>query len=223
MKFMKSEIEIPVGNSSIKGDLHIVPQSKGLIVFAHGSGSSRFSGRNIFVADLLHQSHFSTFLFDLLTMQEEAVDIHTREFRFNIPLLAERLVLVTKWIQAQKDIPTLPIGYFGASTGAAAALISAAHMGAAIKAVVSRGGRPDLAGSALSQVQSPTLLIVGELDYDVIMLNNTAYHQLTCVKKMEIVPGATHLFQEQGTLQEAARLTTNWFAQYLSKREAHVS
>ncbi len=214
---IKTEIRIAIGDSFINGDLSLVPDAQGLIIFAHGSGSSRLSSRNQFVAGILHQAHFSTFLFDLLTKQEERIDIHTREFRFNIPLLAERLVLVTRWARMQKNLVDLPLGYFGASTGAAAALIAAAQLPQDIAAVVSRGGRPDLAGSYLPTVKAPTLLIVGQRDTEVISLNNDAYKQLTCHKKMEIVPGATHLFEEAGTLEEAARLTCDWFDTYLKR------
>lgn len=208
---MTQSIAIPIGNSFIHGDLHLVANAKGLIIFAHGSGSSRMSSRNIFVANILNQGGFATFLFDLLTPEEEAIDIDTREFRFNIPLLAQRLILVTQWIERQKNILAMPISYFGASTGAAAALIAAAHLPETITAVVSRGGRPDLAGNYLPLVTAATLLIVGQLDTEVIALNNHAYNQLVCPKKIEIVPGASHLFEERGTLQIAAQLALDWF------------
>jgi dienelactone hydrolase len=214
---IKTEVSIQVGDSFIHGDLSLVPDAKGLIIFAHGSGSSRLSTRNQFVADILHKAHFSTFLFDLLTKQEERIDSHTREFRFNIPLLAERLVLVTQWARMQKNLVNMPIGYFGASTGAAAALIAAAQLPHDIAAVVSRGGRPDLTGTYLPLVKAPTLLIVGQRDTEVIALNKDAYNQLTCHKKIEIVSGATHLFEEPGTLEQAARLTSDWFTTYLKQ------
>lgn len=215
MAFTKTEIRIPVGDSFIYGDLSLVPEARGIIIFAHGSGSSRFSSRNQFVADILQKAHFSTFLFDLLTKDEERTDVYTREFRFDIPLLAQRLVHVTQWIREQKNISAQSLGYFGASTGAAAALIAAAQLPREIAAIVSRGGRPDLAGRYLSRVQAPTLLIVGQRDTDVIALNNYAYSQLTCPKNIQIVAGATHLFEEEGTLEEAARLTQEWFIRYL--------
>lgn len=205
------EIRILVGTSSIAGSLHIVPNSKSIIIFAHGSGSGRFSTRNRYVAELLNKNGFSTFLFDLLTKEEEAVDDITAQFRFNIELLAERLALVTDWIQKYAATSQLKVGYFGASTGAAAALIAAAKLTTRIFAVVSRGGRPDLATGYLNLVTAPTLLIVGELDYDVITMNETAYAQLTCKKHLEIIPGATHLFEEPGTLEKAAQAAIEWF------------
>ena len=214
MNTVKTEVSIPVGDSAIHGDLTLVQNAKGLIIFAHGSGSSRFSTRNQFVAHELNSANFSTFLFDLLTPQEDRVDEDTREFRFDIPLLADRLILVTNWIQKQKNTSHLSIGYFGASTGAAATLIAAAQLPNQIAAVVSRGGRPDLAKEYLSQVQAPTLLIIGELDYDVIALNKLAYEQLTCEKKLVLVPGATHLFEEEGTLLEATKCAIDWFNAY---------
>lgn len=215
MEPKKTEVRIPINDSFIYGDLNLVTNPKGIIIFAHGSGSSRLSSRNQFVADILHQAHFSTFLFDLLTKEEERIDIYTREFRFDIPLLAERLMLVTQWIRTQKSLLKNPLGYFGASTGAAAALIAAAELPKEVAAVVSRGGRPDLAGSYLPKVKAPTLLIVGQMDTEVIALNQLAYNQLTAQKKLEIVSGATHLFEEKGTLEEAARLAKEWFTTYL--------
>ncbi len=215
MSTEKTEVSIPVGDSAIHGDLTLVQNAKGLIIFAHGSGSSRFSTRNQFVARELNSAQFSTFLFDLLTPQEDRIDEHTREFRFDIPLLADRLVLVTNWIQEHKSTSHMPIGYFGASTGAAAALIAAAQLPTQIAAVVSRGGRPDLAKEYLPQVKAPTLLIVGEEDTDVIALNKLAYEQLTCEKKLVLVPGATHLFEEEGTLLEATKFAIDWFNAYI--------
>lgn len=209
------EIKIAIGTSHIKGDLKIINNSTLLVIFAHGSGSSRLSSRNQFVAEILNQAHISTFLFDLLTEQEEAIDQHTREFRFNIPLLAERLVLVTHWLQKNHKTTSMKLGYFGASTGAAAALIAAAQLPEHISAVVSRGGRPDLAGTFLSLVKAPTLLIVGELDYEVIELNNAAYKKLHCIKEVAIIPGATHLFEEEGTLKEASLIARDWFIKFL--------
>ncbi len=213
----KNEISIPVGDSFIFGNLTIVEQTKGLVIFAHGSGSSRFSTRNQFVAGELNKADFSTFLFDLLTEQEDRIDQATREFRFNIPLLAERLVLVTNWIKSDEHSKNLSLGYFGSSTGAAAALIAAAQIPAQIDAVVSRGGRPDLAQDYLSKVKAPTLLIVGQKDTDVILLNEQAYQKLTCEKEMVLIPGATHLFEEEGTLLEATKQAIKWYHQHLTK------
>ncbi len=214
MNTEKTKVSIPVGDSAIHGDLTLVEHAKGLIIFAHGSGSSRFSTRNQFVAHELNSAQFSTFLFDLLTPEEDRIDEHTREFRFDIPLLAQRLVLVTNWIQEHKSISPMSIGYFGASTGAAAALIAAAQLPTQISAVVSRGGRPDLAKEYLPQVKAPTLLIVGKEDTDVIALNKLAYEQLTSEKKLVLVPGATHLFEEEGTLLEATKFAIDWFNAY---------
>ncbi len=216
MNIQKSEVAIPVGNFFIYGDLNLVENSKGIIVFAHGSGSSRFSSRNQHVAHILQKAHFSTLLFDLLTGEEEAIDQYSREFRFNIPLLAERLIAVSRWLQTHEHTKQQKLGYFGASTGAAAALIAAAHLKKEISAVVSRGGRPDLAHDYLAEVCAPTLLIVGALDYEVITLNEQAYAQLKHEKKMILIPGATHLFEEPGTLDEVAMITSQWFTQYMS-------
>lgn len=215
MNIIKSEIKIPVNNSFITGDLNLIEQSKGIVVFAHGSGSSRLSSRNKFVADILNKADISTFLFDLLTPEEDKVDQYTREFRFDIPLLAERLTLVTSWIKSEPKGALKTIGYFGASTGAAAALIAAAELPNEISAVVSRGGRPDLAGNYLKLVKAPALLIVGSLDHEVIELNQFAIDHLRCTKELAIVQGATHLFEEPGTLQEAANLSVEWFKRYL--------
>lgn len=217
------EIVIPMGPSQIKGDLTLIPHSTSLVIFAHGSGSSRSSKRNKFVASILNQSRISTFLFDLLTEQEDAIDQYTRQFRFDIPLLADRLLLVTQWVKKNQETASSKIGYFGASTGAAAALIAAAQLPGQIAAVVSRGGRPDLAEDYLSQVQSPTLLIVGQLDYEVIKLNEQAYHKLQCTKELSIVEHATHLFEETGTLEKASLLARDWFIKFLSNgiKQAH--
>lgn len=210
------EIVIPIGTSQITGNLTLIKNSRSLVIFAHGSGSSRLSKRNQFVANILHQAHISTFLFDLLTKEEDEIDQYTRQFRFNIPLLADRLVLVTQWAQNNPETASVNIGYFGASTGAAAALIAAARLQADISAVVSRGGRPDLAEDFLSHVQCPTLLIVGEFDYEVIELNELAYSKLHCTKELSIVPQATHLFEEHGTLEQASLLARDWFVKFLS-------
>jgi dienelactone hydrolase len=185
--------------------------ASGIILFAHGSGSSRHSPRNKFVAETLRHAGFGTLLMDLLTRQEDAVYAN----RFDIDVLTWRLERATQWLGEQPQSKSLSVGYFGASTGAAAALNAAASMGSVVGAVVSRGGRPDLAESALAQVQSPTLLIVGGFDDVVIDLNRQAYRQLRCEKKLEIVPGATHLFEEPGALEQVARLATRWFEKHL--------
>jgi len=211
---IKREVSIAIGPSFINGDLHLVEHSKMVVIFAHGSGSSRLSTRNRFVAEILQKANLSTFLFDLLTPEEDAVDVQTREFRFDIPLLAKRLILVTEWIQKEEITSKLHIGYFGSSTGAAAALIAAGELTTQINAVVSRGGRPDLAKDYLPSVTAPTLLIVGALDYEVIQLNEFAYNLLTCEKKLELVPDATHLFEEGNTLEQAAQLAADWFKTY---------
>lgn len=213
------QVSIKVKQEFIHGDLHIPSQPKGIVIFAHGSGSSRFSPRNQFVANYLQENQFATLLFDLLTSKEEEKDEITREFRFNIDLLAERLVKVTNWVLEDKELQTLPIGYFGSSTGAAAALIAAAEKHKNVQAVVSRGGRPDLASHHLHQVESPTLFIVGGNDTYVIELNRQAYEQLSCQKQLEIIPDATHLFEEPGTLEEVSRLASNWFLRYLIPKQ----
>ncbi len=204
-------VHIPIDFFKLEGSLALPRHSPGLVVFAHGSGSSRFSPRNNFVARVLREAGIGTLLMDLLTEEEDKV----YQTRFNIDLLTERLLLATKWLQEQQHTKDLMIGYFGASTGAAAALKAAAVVGSKIGAVVSRGGRPDLAEEALSRVQSPTLLIVGGNDDIVIKLNHEAYSRLMGKKQLVIVPGATHLFEEPGTLEEVARLATDWFKQYL--------
>lgn len=188
------------------------------MLFVHGSGSSRFSSRNQAVAQDLQGAGLSTLLFDLLSEDEERIDEYTRELRFDIPLLTERVVGVSEWLRAQPETGDLPIGYFGASTGAAAALEAAAHFAGnldVVGAVVSRGGRPDLAMDALSRVDAPTLLIVGGNDHAVIAMNQHAFEKITAPKEMRIVPGATHLFEEPGTLAEVSRLAGEWFRRYL--------
>jgi len=202
----------PVG---LMGDLAIPHRARGVALFAHGSGSSRFSSRNRFVAGVLQQRGFATLLLDLLTEAEEDVDIRTRELRFDIGFLAERLLHATQWLSANSSTRALAVGYFGASTGGGAALVAAADDSIEVSAVVSRGGRPDLAGPALRKVKAPTLLIVGGDDAQVIRLNQEALAQLHCEKRLEIVPGATHLFEEPGTLEEVARLAADWFEQFL--------
>ncbi|MFE8071965.1 alpha/beta fold hydrolase [Marinobacteraceae bacterium S3BR75-40.1] len=210
------EVPIPVEHDQIYGDLTLVPASTGLVLFAHGSGSSRHSSRNRRVAQVLNRAGISTLLFDLLTAQEDETDILTREFRFDIALLAKRLGLATDWVQAQPPLADQSVGYFGASTGAAAALTEAARRPDRIHAVVSRGGRADMADEALERVQAPTLLIVGGRDDVVIDLNRQALGQLHCTCKLEIVEGATHLFEEPGALEQVADLAKDWFLRYLA-------
>jgi putative phosphoribosyl transferase len=203
------DLRIDLERLVLRGDLIIPDEARGIVLFAHGSGSGRKSSRNRFVARVLQDHQMGTLLFDLLTEEEERIDAYTAHIRFDIRLLAERLVRVTDWVRERHG--AVPLGYFGASTGAAAALIAAAHFGSGIDAVVSRGGRPDLAGSHLRNVTAPTLLIVGGFDTPVIELNSQAFAELQCVKKLEIVPGATHLFEEPGTLEIVAQLAARWF------------
>ncbi len=207
-----TEAQIPAGRAVLSGNLTIPENAMALVLFAHGSGSSRHSPRNQFVARTLNRAGLGTLLFDLLTPEEEALDIYTREHRFNIGLLAERLVHATKWARQQGETRDLRIGYFGSSTGGAAALVAAAELPQDVGAVVSRGGRPDLAGDALPKVQAPTLLIVGGNDDIVIELNEMARDQMRCEVKLEIIPGATHLFEESGTLEQVAKLASDWFS-----------
>ncbi|MDP1880485.1 MAG: phosphoribosyltransferase family protein [Parachlamydiaceae bacterium] len=208
---VNKEVQIPIKDFYLLGNLRVPDQAKGIVIFAHGSGSSRLSPRNQFVAKYLNKNNLGSLLVDLLTMQEEIVDDQTREFRFDIEMLAERLVAVTDWLKNEKLTQSYKVGYFGASTGAAAALMAAAKKGNEISAVVSRGGRPDLALTSLFQVKSPTLLIVGGNDHVVIDLNHQAYEKLLCEKKIEIVPKATHLFEEEGALEQVAELAAGWF------------
>src|SRR5688500_15181717 len=207
-------ITIPVAQGHIGADLRVPDNALGLVIFAHGSGSSRFSGRNRAVAEFLVTNRFATLLLDLLTREEESVDIRTREHRFDIDLLGRRVVLATDWSQERPDLRQLPIGYFGASTGAAAALIGAAARPTVARAVVSRGGRPDLASDALPKVQAPTLLIVGSDDEPVIEMNRDAMKQMRAAVELEIVPGATHLFEEPGTLEQVMDLAAAWFKRH---------
>ena len=201
---------------TLEGNLNIPENPRGLVLFVHGSGSSRFSPRNQFVARQLESAGLATFLIDLLTAREEEEDRYTGHLRFDIPLLSRRVVAATDWLLSQPTTRNLKIGYFGASTGAAAALVAAAERPLAVGAVVSRGGRPDLAGSALPAVRAPTLLIVGSKDTQVIELNRMAFSLLRTEKRMEIIPGATHLFEEPGTLEKVAELAREWFTRYLS-------
>lgn len=206
-----NEVQIQSGHAVLSGDLTIPDNAVALVLFAHGSGSSRRSPRNQFVARTLNRSRLGTLLFDLLTPEEEELDIHTREYRFNISLLAERLVRATTLARQQQETRDLRIGYFGSSTGGAAALVAAAELPQDVSAIVSRGGRPDLAADALPRVQAPTLLIVGGKDDIVIELNEIARDHMRCEVKLEIIPGATHLFEEAGTLEQVAKLTSDWF------------
>jgi len=206
------EVVIPVDGHLLPGNLAVPVGAIGLVIFAHGSGSSRLSPRNLYVAQVLHQARIATLLFDLLTPLEDEI----YENRFNIPLLARRLLAATAWLESCPEARGLPIGYFGASTGAAAALIAASDLGHKVRAVVSRGGRPDLAAHALGQVTAATLLIVGGRDDVVIAMNRSAYAQLNAVKELAIIPGATHLFEEPGKLEEAAHLAAGWFGRHLA-------
>jgi putative phosphoribosyl transferase len=213
-----TEVQIPAGRAVLSGSLTIPENAVALVLFAHGSGSSRHSPRNQFVARTLNRADLGTLLFDLLTPEEEALDIYTREHRFNIVLLAERLVQATNWARQQNQTRDLRIGYFGSSTGGAAALVAAAELSQDVAAVVSRGGRPDLAGDALPKVQAPTLLIVGGNDDIVIELNEMARDQMRCEVKLEIIPGATHLFEEPGALEQVAKLASDWFLLHLTRK-----
>jgi putative phosphoribosyl transferase len=210
-------VRIGVDEIHMEGMLEVPPRAQGVVLFAHGSGSSRHSPRNNYVARVLREYGFGTLLLDLLTEQEDAY----YQTRFDIPLLTHRLRVATRWVARHDPTRHLPIGYFGASTGAAAALQAAAAFGDGIKAVVSRGGRPDMVGShELAQVKSPTLLLVGGLDDEVIRLNREAYEWLPCTKELHIIRGATHLFEEPGTLEEVARQATEWFSHHLKTRDS---
>jgi dienelactone hydrolase len=214
------EIDIPADEFILKGNLTIPKVANSLVIFSHGSGSSRFSKRNNFVARILNQSNIATLLTDLLTIEEDEI----YENRFDIDLLTQRLIAVTNYASELPNLKNLPIGYFGASTGAASALKAAARLKHKVKAIVSRGGRPDLALDDLPLIAVPTLLIVGSLDRVVIALNEQAYSQLNCHKKLEIVDGATHLFEEPGKLEEVADLASKWFTEYIvnANKKSHV-
>ena len=212
-------VRVAAARVLLEGNLTLPEGARGIVLFAHGSGSSRFSPRNCYVAQQLNREKLATLLVDLLSPEEEAVDLRTARLRFNIGLLAERLVRVTDWLVRQPDTRPLRIGYFGASTGAAAALVAAAERPQIVRAIVSRGGRPDLAGPALARVEAPTLLIVGGDDTPVIELNRAALAQLRCEKRLVIVPGATHLFEEPGALDEVARLARQWSERHLAREE----
>ncbi|HDV5710016.1 TPA: dienelactone hydrolase family protein [Legionella pneumophila] len=217
MTNVEHPVQIPSGHYFLNGLLYIPENAQGIVLFVHGSGSSRFSVRNQFVAQSLNQACLATLLFDLLTPDEENIDNYTREYRFNIPLLASRLIDATHWCMKELQSFHLQIGYFGASTGGGAALVAAGQIPDRVKAIVSRGGRPDLARTYLSLVVAPTLLIVGGYDEVVIELNQQALTKLNCDKQLEIIPGATHLFEEPGALKEVARLAQNWFKQHLKE------
>jgi putative phosphoribosyl transferase len=216
-----NEVQIHAGRTVLSGNLTVPEKAVALVLFAHGSGSSRHSARNQFVARALNDAALATLLFDLLTQEEEAMDMRTREHRFNIGLLAERLVHATRWAKQQKQTRDLRVGYFGSSTGGGAALVAAAELPQDVGAVVSRGGRPDLAGDALPKVQAPTLLIVGGNDDIVIELNEMARDQMRCEVKLEILPGATHLFEEPGALEKVANLASDWFVKHIGAKSAH--
>jgi pimeloyl-ACP methyl ester carboxylesterase len=210
-------VQIRAGAALIAGDLTIPERAAGLVVFAHGSGSSRFSRRNRMVARALEEGGFATLMLDLLTREEEAIDIRTREYRFDIDRLGHRVVAAIDWAGGESEVSALPIACFGASTGAAAALLAAAERPEAVRAVISRGGRPDLAGDALPGVQAPTLLIVGGADEVVIELNRQAMRRMRAPASLEIVPGATHLFEEPGALEEVSRLAVGWCRRHLGR------
>lgn len=212
------DVRIPVGRAALEGELVVPAGARGLVLFAHGSGSSRKSPRNTFVAERLHRRGLATLLMDLLTEEEDLV----RRNRFDVGLLTERLATATRWAGGRGDVGRLPLGYFGASTGAACALRAAADLGHRVGAVVSRGGRPDLAGDALPRVRAPTLLIVGGADDVVIDLNRDAFDRLSCERKLEIVPGATHLFEEPGALEQVAELAASWFETHLTRGAPRV-
>lgn len=211
----EKNVIVQVDAVSLPGILALPEEPRGCILFAHGSGSSHKSPRNAMVAKFFQDEGFATLLFDLMTEEEEKLDDTTRELRFNIPFLAHRLLGATQWIEQHPDTHALSIGFFGASTGAAAAINAAAELGLKVRAVVSRGGRPDLAGQSATRVRSPTLLIVGGRDHGVIELNQQSYERMSCEKKFEIVEGASHLFDEPGALEEVGRIAARWFANFL--------
>ncbi len=211
-------VRIPMAGMALHGDLRMITDTRGVVIFVHGSGSSRFSPRNRFVAEELNKQGLTTLLLDLLTEEEQRIDVETMQYRFDIPLLASRSTLASKWVQGQPGMSRLPIGLFGASTGAAAALITAADLKRDIAAVVSRGGRPDLAEEALNKVEAPTLLIVGGEDETVLALNKKAMAEMHCPVKLHVVPGATHLFEEPGTLEQVVTVAGEWFTRHMPGR-----
>jgi putative phosphoribosyl transferase len=211
-------VQVSTGRNILAGDLTVPSEANALVIFAHGSGSSRFSPRNRYVADTLYQRGFATLLIDLLTVQEEEIDEHSGRYRFDIRMLADRLIDLCRWAHGEPALHALQIGLFGASTGGGAALLAAAQEPSGFHAVVSRGGRPDLAGPALSRVMAPTLLIVGEHDETVLELNQRAMEQMHGEVRLEIVPRATHLFEEAGALERVAQLASDWFGSHLARR-----
>lgn len=213
---IERSVRLPAGNVTLEGDLSLPERAIGVVLFAHGSGSSRFSPRNRYVARVLNDANLGTALIDLLTPDEVATDRRLAHLRFDIGLLADRLIAVTDWMARDADTHRLRLGYFGASTGAAAALVAATQRREMVGAIVSRGGRPDLAGALLSQVDAPTLLVVGGEDPAVLVLNRRAYARLRCEKELALVPGATHLFEEPGTLESAAGLARDWLQRFLA-------
>ena len=216
-------VRIPAGPVAVEADLTVPEEADGIVLFAHGSGSSRFSPRNRFVAQVLNDAGLATLLIDLLTGEEEETDLLTRRLRFDIQLLAQRLLWATKWVGERPDLLGLRLGYFGASTGAAAALVAASRVPDKVRAVVSRGGRPDLAGPALSAVLAPTLLIVGGYDHVVLDLNKEAMARLEArERELLVIPGATHLFEEEGALEAVARAASDWFRRWLSPQDRPV-
>jgi dienelactone hydrolase len=215
MIHQEATVRIPVGGVVVEGNLTVPSNARGVVLFAHGSGSSRFSPRNRYVAKVFNTQKIATLLFDLLTNEEDQEDLATAEYRFNINLLADRLIGATEWLKKDPQTKNYPFGYFGASTGAAAALIAAAKLPNDIATVVSRGGRPDLAANYLPRVKAPTLLLVGDLDTEVIELNKQAMAQMSAEKKLVLIPGATHLFEEPGKLEEVAKISADWFLRYL--------
>jgi putative phosphoribosyl transferase len=208
-------VSVKVPSANLEGYLSVPSAARGVVVFAHGSGSSRHSPRNRYVADVLNEGGSATLLIDLLNADEQEVDLQTSQLRFDIPFLANRLVAITHWLRNQPQVVGLQIGYFGASTGAGAALVAAAELPRLIHAVVSRGGRPDLAGDALERVEAPTLAIVGGNDAVVLELNRQALARMNCPKALQVIPGASHLFEEPGGLEEVAKLARAWFAKEL--------
>jgi putative phosphoribosyl transferase len=214
-RVQQRSVQILLGEADLVGDLAVPEHAKGLVLFAHGSGSSRLSPRNRYVADILNGAGLATLLIDLLTVQEDHIDRQTMEFRFNIGLLAERLIKLSDWHSLHRELSHLPLAYFGASTGSAAALIAAANRPERVRSIVSRGGRPDLAASSLPHVQAPTLLLVGGDDAPVIELNQQAFDILQCEKRLDIVPGATHLFEEPGALEQVAECAAAWYRQHM--------
>ncbi|HEX2967114.1 MAG TPA: dienelactone hydrolase family protein [Syntrophorhabdaceae bacterium] len=209
-------VKIDLDSISLDGLLAVPANAWGIVVFAHGSGSSRFSSRNLYVAEYLQSNGMATLLFDLLTKREEEYDDRSGNLRFDISFLTMRLVAATAWLDSQESVRELPVGYFGASTGAAAALSAAAIKPDIVRAVVSRGGRPDLTGPSLKDVKAPTLFIVGGSDTQVLLLNQKAFTSLDSIKEIRVVPGATHLFEETGALERVARLASEWFSKYLA-------